>query len=81
MASAGAWSGGNGGVFPISTYVLVFVFYGFCLQMCLVFPSPFSVGIVRNSQVSAGTMCAVPLWSYHWAFDGWRIYCDGSSSF
>ena len=23
----------------------------------------------------------VPLWSYHWAFDGWRIYCDGSSIF
>ena len=24
---------------------------------------------------------AVPLCSYHWAFDGWRIYCDGSSTF
>ena len=23
----------------------------------------------------------VPLWSYHWAFDSWRIYCDGSSTF
>ena len=23
----------------------------------------------------------VPLWSYHWAFDGWRFYCDGSSTF
>ena len=23
----------------------------------------------------------VPLWSYHWAFDDWRIYCDGSSTF
>ena len=24
---------------------------------------------------------AVPLWSYHWPFDGWRIYGDGSSTF
>ena len=23
----------------------------------------------------------VPLWSYHWAFDGWRFCCDGSSTF
>ena len=23
----------------------------------------------------------VPLWSYHWAFDGWTIYSDGSSTF
>ena len=21
----------------------------------------------------------VPLWSYHWTFDGWRICCDGGS--
>ena len=29
----------------------------------------------------AFTFRGVPLWSYHWAFDGWRIYCDGSSTF
>ena len=23
----------------------------------------------------------VPLCSYHWAFDGWRFCCDGSSTF
>ena len=22
-----------------------------------------------------------PLWSYHWAYDGWRFCCDGSSTF
>ena len=22
-----------------------------------------------------------PSWSYHWAFDGWRFCCDGSSTF
>ena len=21
------------------------------------------------------------LWLYHWAFDGWRIYCDAGSTF
>ena len=24
---------------------------------------------------------AVPLWSHHWAIDGWRTCCDGSSTF
>ena len=33
----------------------------------------------RNQQQQL--LAGEPLWSYHWPFDGWRIYCDGSSSF
>ena len=39
-------------------------------------------GIASQSKNDHGAdVNYVPLWSYHWAFDGWRIHCDGSSTF
>ena len=49
-------------------------------------PSPTSLSMAHAvTTLPSNSNClivtVVPLWSYHWAFGSWRIYCDGSSTF
>ena len=69
---------------PPTHYGSCLTHYGSCLGFFL-FLRDFSSSLVDSRRVvlthARRSQQFVPLWSYHWAFDGWRFCCDGSSTF